>query len=65
MSEGILMESHSLDECDCGATMHMTRTRYVDDGHDYLLWICSDETCGNQEDDYYYHDDPKYHIDAS
>ena len=47
--------------CDhCGSNMDMHQTQYMEDGYDYIQWVCqNDENCGSREDRTLYHNDPK------
>lgn len=50
------IDRHDLDTCDeCGEIMDMTKTRYEEDGYDYLQWICRNDDCGAIDDRHEYH----------
>lgn len=52
-----VIEQHSDDKCEkCGSVMDMTRTRYEEDGYDFLQWVCRNEqTCGEISTRHEYH----------
>ena len=53
---GELLESNTGEDCEvCGSKMSMTNTRYIDDGYDYVHWLCTNDSCGNEDDKHIYH----------
>jgi hypothetical protein len=49
----------SEDCCLCGFKMDTWQTQYIDDGYDYIEWVCKNDDCGNRENRTLYHNDTK------
>lgn len=48
----------SAEPCDeCGSKMDMWQTQYLEDGYDYIQWICQNDDCGCVETKHLYHHD--------
>lgn len=56
LMDGPDIEQHSDDACDeCDEAMNMTRTRYDEEGYDYLHWLCSNDDCLSEYSRHEYH----------
>lgn len=50
------MYQHSLDKCErCDSYMDMHQTIHLEEGYDYLQWICTNDECGEIDNRHEYH----------
>jgi hypothetical protein len=51
----LVRNAEPCDEYGCGSKMDMWQTQYLEDGYDYIQWVCQNDDCGCVEEKHLYH----------
>ena len=54
--------TRNAEQCDeCPSKMDMWQTQFIEDGYDYIEWICQNDKCNTREYEYLYNADESVH----